>query len=180
VRFFCPCLASSSTSPPPPIAPRQPLSLSPLCRQVDGEWPSPVPLRRSLQSYSRIPRKARHSVLFSGGGPNFLGTQPIPPRPPSHVTQQRWPGQPAICSSPWACQTNVTGRCRQCRSGAQSRNPLPRQLRVTNLGRAGMAPGPASRCLHYIPPSLSSPSSLFFPHRRTLLLFLSQSPSQLF
>jgi hypothetical protein len=31
VRFFIrPCLASSSTSPPPPIAPRPPLSLSPL------------------------------------------------------------------------------------------------------------------------------------------------------
>jgi hypothetical protein len=36
-----------------------------------------------------------------------------------------------MCSSSWACPTHVTGRCRQCHSAAQSRNPLPRQLRAT-------------------------------------------------
>ena len=170
MRFFCLCLASSSTSPPPPFAPRPPLSLSPLCRQVDGEWPSPVPLRRSLQPYSRIPRKrdVQHGSR-ARMGPNFLGTQPTPPRPHSHVTQQRWSGQPAICSSSWACPTNVTGRCRQCHSAAQSRNPLPRPLCATNLGRGRHGSLPSIALFALYPPksflsfvSFISSSSYYF------------------
>lgn len=77
-----------------------------------------------------------------------------------------------MCSSSWACPTHGTGRCRQCHSAAQSRNPLPRQLRATTWEGAGMAPGPALRCLRpgYIP--RISPLLRLFPFL-IVVLFLS-------
>lgn len=108
VRFFIrPCLASSSTSPPP-LLHLQSLHVRlcycrPFAGRLMGNGRPPFP-RSAAFSLTRVFLEMRDVQHCSRAGTQFS-------RNTTNTTQLQWPGQPAICSSR-ACPTNVNGRCR--------------------------------------------------------------------